>query len=173
MSALRSSVAEARGKALVGLRRHACADDEPVFLEPRHLSPEAVKLGVGRENTDGAVQRKARENSVEKCLSVGRDRDAARIGEIKYRGDPALQRRQQLAEHELPFVTGEPRGVLPALHLRIEGDVGPFVVAVGRKVDALRVRGAEAGEVGAQIEHRIIPFRRLIARSHGGHPVLA
>jgi hypothetical protein len=108
-------------------------------------------------------------------VGVGRDRYRGGIGQIEDPRDSPLQRRQQLAEHIVPFVAGEPRRVLPASHLSRERDVGPLVMAVGCKVDAPRVRGAETGEVAAQIEdrHGSQILHRVIEHQRKEHHVLA
>src|SRR3546814_19391345 len=58
-----------------------------------------------------------------------------------------LFRSHHLAEDVRPLAVGQPRGVLPAVDLRLEGDVRPVVVAVGGEVQALRRRLQEAPEV--------------------------
>jgi hypothetical protein len=63
-----------------------------------------------------------------------------------------LDRGQHFTEHRAPLFAGEPRRIVPTAHLGLEGGVRPLVMAVRREADASRIRAAEAGEVGAEIE---------------------
>src|SRR3546814_19710713 len=85
-------------------------------------------------------------------MGVGRKGEARCIVEppnaqTEMARDAALHRRHHLVKDKGPLAIGQPRRVLPAVELRLEGDVWPAVVAVGGEMQALRRRVQAASEV--------------------------
>src|SRR3546814_14299063 len=76
-------------------------------------------------------------------MGVGRKGEARCIVEppnaqTEMARDAALHRRHHLVKDKGPLAIGQPRRVLPAVELRLEGDVWPVLVAVGGEMQALR-----------------------------------
>ena len=73
-------------------------------------------------------------------------------GNARIRGDAPLHARHQRPEHVLPFLVGEPRGILERAAMTSARRVRPEVMAVRGEVDARRIGAAEFAEIAAQVE---------------------
>ena len=146
-----AAAADLRGKAGgeigEGLRGHPRDLGEAFLFQPRRLPGEAVKLAVGRENAQPPVGGEQRQQPQEETVGVRPEGDPSGVAEIEQARDMCLSSRQDLAENLLPFAVGEPGRVFPAALLRLEGDVGPEMMAVGGKMHPLRRGGEEALEM--------------------------
>ena len=143
---------EALGKACERLGGDALDGDEPVFLEAGDLTREGVKFAVARENARRRAPRQRGEEPADEVVGVGRERDGRGIGQGQNGGNAALRARDEFTEDHLPFGVGEPRGVGERLAMGLARRVGPKMMAVRRKMNASRLRGAKLGEVATQIE---------------------
>src|SRR5215211_7177423 len=90
-------------------------------------------------------------------MSVRRKGDRRRIGKLEHPRDPCLYGGHDVLEHHTPLFIRVTRRVLPAALLSFEGHVRPVMMAVGREVDALRIRAHEAREMTGEVEHSRLP----------------
>ena len=147
MAAARHSASQSlreRGDRLDG---NAGDSGERLLFESPDLPPEAVELAVGRQDADGLADWEEREQAHDEAMGVGSEGDRRRVRQVEDPRHMALRRRHDVSEHLLPLAVGEAGGVEPALLLRREGDVGPEMMAVGGKMQPLRIGGDEALEV--------------------------
>src|SRR3546814_11542859 len=113
-----------------------CSSD--LLLQARRLAGEAVELAVAGKDARRPSDRQAAQEAAQKVMGVGRKGEARCIVEppnaqTEMARDAALHRRHHLVKDKGPLAIGQPRSVLPAVALRLEGDAWPVVVAVDLK----------------------------------------
>ena len=154
MLASPASRMKAFGEGLKWLGGYSRDSNQPILLQALELTPRGVELGIARQDANGPIRRKTGQQPAKEFASVGCNGDSRRVRQLEVPCDPGLDARDQFTEHQVPFFTGEPGRVLPALLLRCECHVGPVMVTVRRKVDPLRRRGAKLREMIGKIEYR-------------------
>src|SRR3546814_3031478 len=110
-----------------------CSSDLPrhrrqaLLLQARRLAREAVKLAVAGQDARRPLDGQATQDAAQEVVGVGRKGEARPIieapnAQTEVARDAALHRRHHLAEDVRPLAVGQPRGVLPAVDLRLEGE---------------------------------------------------
>ena len=167
---LRGGGAEAVGEGLEGLLVHDAPLHLPRLGEATHLPREAVELGAGGDDAQGAAalpRLGGAEETHEQVVGVRREGHLGRVVDAEGPGDVRLCRGPDLAEDPTPLLVRELRRVEPGPLVGDAGDVRPEVMAVGREVQAAGLRGeCVAEEVGAVEDHR----GRSVAGRRGARP---
>src|SRR3546814_8029021 len=91
------------------------------------MAGEAVELAVAGKDARRPSDRQAAQEAAQKVMGVGRKGEARCIVEppnaqTEMARDAALHRRHHLVKDKGPLAIGQPRRVLPAVELRLEGD---------------------------------------------------
>ena len=74
-------------------------------------------------------------NRIDELVGVGCEDERARIRQAQQGRDPDPDLGDDPAEDRVPLVVHQAGGVLPGLHVGIEGHVGPGMVAMSREVE--------------------------------------
>ena len=138
---------EAIGEVGEGFDRHPRYRGQAVFLETRHLAREAVEFAVAGQDARRPPRRQAGQEAADEVMGIGRESQSLGIIEREVARDAPLHLGNHLAEDMRPLAIGQPRRILPACQLSIEGHVGPVVMAVRGEVQALRHRLKKSTEV--------------------------
>ena len=132
---------EPRGERVERLGRDF-VEHEPALLGPaRELAAGAVELAVGRQNAQllRIVARTGCRQPEQEVVRVRGKYDRIRAAGAELGGDIGLRLGPDLVHHPVPFVVGQPRGVVPRLGLSVEAGVGPEMVAVRGEMEPLGV----------------------------------
>src|ERR1043165_2632223 len=114
------------------------------FFPPRKLTARAVKLAVGRQDPElSALARGSGYEADEQLMGVRSEDDRVGLGAADLGRDLGLRPRPDFAPPLVPLAIGQPRCVLPRLHVAVKARVRPEVMAVGREMQPHGI-GAQA-----------------------------
>ena len=111
----------------------------------RHLPAKAVKLPVGGQHPDRA-HRQGGYQPDQKIMGVWRKAEGRRIRQMELISDMLLRVRPDRTHDPVPFVICQPSGVVPGRHMTGMAGVRPKVMAVGRKMETLRLSLQRSGK---------------------------
>ena len=123
---------EALGKIAKRLGVDEGQHDLARFDPARHLAPCRVEFAAAHQYAQRPVggARAGRGEADQEIMGIGREDNRRAVAAAKLGCDVRLCFGPHFAHHPVPLVVGEPRGVVPTLHLAVEAGIGPQMVAV-------------------------------------------
>ena len=147
---------EAVGESLERLDRHPLDPLPPRFLPARELAPRAVELAIAGQHPDRPVSETAANRLTSSWWVFGAKTIARWIARAKLCSHLGLRGGPDLVHHPVPFAVGEPRRVVPRLHLPVETGIRPEMMAVRREVQPRRIGGEAAAEQAFEAQRSVL-----------------
>ena len=117
--------------------------DKPVLLQPGALAAERMELAVACQYPGWTVGGQARQDAADKFMGVRCGNQCFGVGQIQMACNASADIAPDIAQDMLPLSVGQFSGLVPAAQVRIAGDVGPEMMAVGGKMQVNTVLGPE------------------------------